>query len=135
MEEKACFPASSTDATLTSSSSYSSSSSTLSSYGAERIRRKIAESPVVLVGRAGCCMCLVARRLLLEIGVNPAVLEIRREEEADIEVLCGSGRQPRVDLPVVFVGGRLLGGIDRLFGAHIAGELVPMLKEVGALWL
>ncbi|URE12465.1 Glutaredoxin [Musa troglodytarum] len=84
------------------------------------MRRMVAENPVVVVGRRGCCMCYVARRLLQELGVNPALCELG--EEADM-------------LPVVFVGGRLLGGIDRLVAVHITGELVPILKDAGALWL
>ncbi|RRT64024.1 hypothetical protein BHE74_00053102 [Ensete ventricosum] len=84
------------------------------------MRRMVAENPVVVVGRRGCCMCHVARRLLLGLGVNPALCELGEEEDI---------------LPVVFVGGRLLGGIDRLVAVHITGELVPILKDAGALWL
>jgi hypothetical protein len=29
----------------------------------------------------------------------------------------------------------LFGGLDKLMAAHISGELVPILKEAGALWL
>jgi hypothetical protein len=35
--------------------------------------------------------------------------------------------------PAVFIGGRLVGGLDRLMAMHIAGELVPVLKQAGAL--
>lgn len=40
-----------------------------------------------------------------------------------------------VTLPAVFAGGRLVGGLDRLMAVHISGELVPILKRAGALWL
>ena len=38
-------------------------------------------------------------------------------------------------VPVVFVGGKLVGGIERVIASHIGGTLVPLLKEAGALWL
>lgn len=40
-----------------------------------------------------------------------------------------------VALPVVFIGGELFGGLDRIMATHISGELCPILKKVGALWL
>ena len=45
----------------------------------------------------------------------------------------GGGAAPVV--PVVFIGGRLVGAMDRVMAAHINGSLVPLLKEAGALWL
>ncbi|URE30346.1 Glutaredoxin [Musa troglodytarum] len=92
------------------------------------MRRMVAENPVVVMGRRGCCMCHVARRLLLGLGVNPTVCEFGDEAAGEAVALVE-------ELPVVFVGGRLLGGLDRLVAVHITGELVPILKEAGALWL
>jgi glutaredoxin 3 len=40
-----------------------------------------------------------------------------------------------VQFPVVFVGGKLFGGLERVMATHITGELVPILKDAGALWL
>lgn len=39
------------------------------------------------------------------------------------------------EVPAVFVGGKLVGGLDMLMAAHISGSLIPQLKEAGALWL
>ncbi|CAL9113005.1 unnamed protein product [Musa textilis] len=128
------------------SPSSSSASSSSSSLGGVTVRRMVAENPVVVVGRRGCCMVDVARRLLLGLGVNPVVREIGEDAaaveeaaalmEAVAEVGGAGGDRPRSPkLPVVFVGGRLLGGLDRLVTAHITGDLVPILKDAGALWL
>ncbi|XP_074568267.1 glutaredoxin-C9-like [Curcuma longa] len=122
------------------SPSSSSASSSSGGEGAGVMRRMVEENPVVVVGRRGCCMCDVARRLLLGLGVIPAVCEFGEEAAAeadrvvDVEVPGGDLRRP-VTLPAVFVGGRLVGGLDRLVAVHISGELVPILKEAGALWL
>ncbi|GJM93631.1 hypothetical protein PR202_ga10201 [Eleusine coracana subsp. coracana] len=93
----------------------------------EEVERAVAESPVLVVGRRGCCLSHVVKRLLQGLGVNPAVHEV-----ADEAALAGV---VAAALPAVFVGGKLLGGLDRLMAVHISGELVPILKKAGALWL
>ncbi|WOL14526.1 monothiol glutaredoxin-S9-like [Canna indica] len=135
---------SSTSPTPSSSSSSSSSGSSFGGGELGGIRQMVAENPVIVLARKGCCMCHVARRLLLGLGVNPAVYEfgeesaseaaVMIEEAAEIEVAGRELQRPMI-LPVVFVGGRLLGGLDRLVAVHITGELVPILKEAGGLWL
>jgi glutaredoxin-like protein len=98
----------------------------------EEVRRAVAECPVLVVGRRGCCLSHVVKRLLQGLGVNPAVYEVADAEAELAGVVDGGGD---VALPAVFVGGRLLGGLDRLMAVHISGDLVPILKDAGALWL
>lgn len=104
----------------------------------ESTRRAVAESAVVVFGKRGCCMSHVVNRLLQGHGANPAVREFGDEEEAavvgELERISGGGRGV-VQFPAVFVGGKLFGGLDRVMTAHITGELVPALKDAGALWL
>ena len=57
-------------------------------------------------------------------------------DEAELAAaVTGDAGEAVVALPAVFVGGRLLGELDRLMAVHISGELVPILKDAGALWL
>ncbi|KAK1627724.1 hypothetical protein QYE76_002039 [Lolium multiflorum] len=35
----------------------------------------------------------------------------------------------------VFISGKLFGGTHKVMSRHLGGELVPMLKNAGALWL
>ncbi|KAJ6795240.1 putative monothiol glutaredoxin-S5 [Iris pallida] len=120
----------------TSLSTTTSGGSSSSSDGIEWIRGLAADNPVLVVGRSDCCMCHVVRSLLLGLGANPAVCEVG--DEIDDETL---GRELAADVekkmlfPAVFIGGKLVGGLDRLMAVHIAGELVPTLKKAGALWL
>ncbi|XP_030549409.1 glutaredoxin-C9-like [Rhodamnia argentea] len=104
----------------------------------ERTRRAVTESAVVVFGKRGCCMSHVVNRLLQGHGANPAVREFGDEDEAavvgELERISGGGRGG-VQFPAVFVGGKLFGGLDRVMTTHITGELVPALKEAGALWL
>ncbi|KAK3039104.1 hypothetical protein RJ639_028850 [Escallonia herrerae] len=70
-------------------------------------------------------------------GVNPTVYELdqdptrAKEMEKALARLLGSSSA----LPVVFIGGKLVGAMDRVMASHINGTLVPLLKEAGALWL
>uniref|UniRef100_A0A0E0JM67 Uncharacterized protein n=1 Tax=Oryza punctata TaxID=4537 RepID=A0A0E0JM67_ORYPU len=102
---------------------------------AAEVRRAVAESPVLVVGRRGCCLIHVVKRLLQGLGVNPAVHEVAGEAALKGVVPAGGGGGEAAALPAVFVGGKLLGGLDRLMAVHISGELVPILKKAGALWL
>ncbi|KAF9608697.1 hypothetical protein IFM89_010829 [Coptis chinensis] len=104
------------------------------------VKNMVLENAVILFGKRGCCMCHAMKRLLLMLGVNPAVYEVDEEDEDAVirELLTinrDATKEGRPQFPSVFIGGRLFGGLDRLMAAHISGELVPMLKKAGALWL
>ncbi|KAL3754670.1 hypothetical protein ACJRO7_001859 [Eucalyptus globulus] len=103
------------------------------------VREVVSENALIVVGRRGCCMAHVVKRLLLGLGVNPAVYEVDEEEEKgvadELERIGGGGGGGEVQFPAVFIGGRLFGGLDRVMATHISGELVPILRQAGALWL
>ncbi|URE19273.1 hypothetical protein MUK42_34646 [Musa troglodytarum] len=81
-------------------------------------------------------MCHVVKRLLLGLGVGPTVYELDqlgrggREIQAVLSHLLSAAA-----VPAVFVGGQLLGGVEKVMSCHINGSLVPLLKQAGALWL
>ncbi|XP_010540469.1 PREDICTED: glutaredoxin-C9-like [Tarenaya hassleriana] len=117
---------------------------TLENAGDDDVEKLVAENALIVIGRRGCCMSHVVKRLLLGLGVNPLVYDVDEDrEEGVVQELvrinvsgvsgCGSGE--KVALPAVYVGGKLFGGLDKVMSTHISGELVPILKEVGALWL
>uniref|UniRef100_A0A2P2IRW4 Glutaredoxin domain-containing protein n=1 Tax=Rhizophora mucronata TaxID=61149 RepID=A0A2P2IRW4_RHIMU len=105
----------------------------------------VSENAIIVFARRGCCMGHVVKRLLLSLGVNPPVYEIDEADESSVlqeleriivNTKAGAGgNDSSVQFPAVFIGGRLFGGLDRLMATHISGELVPILKEAGALWL
>ncbi|CAN0915199.1 GRXC9 [Linum grandiflorum] len=98
----------------------------------------VSENAIVVFAMKGCCMTHVVKRLLLSLGVNPPVFEVDEGDEGrvlkDLEAVVG-GDAAVVELPAVFIGGELFGGLDKVMSSHIAGELVPVLKQAGALWL
>ncbi|KAL6333789.1 hypothetical protein AAG906_028975 [Vitis piasezkii] len=105
------------------------------------VTKMVSENAVIVFGRRGCCMCHVVMRLLLGLGVNPTVFEVDEEDEAAVvdelsRVIAGEdAKEGRPQFPAVFMGGELFGGLERVMATHISGELVPILKKAGALWL
>ncbi|KAE8696323.1 Glutaredoxin-C9 [Hibiscus syriacus] len=103
----------------------------------EIVRRLASTNAVVLFSTSGDCMCTVAKRLLLGLGVAPVTIELDHhvagpDIQAAVFQLAGGRQQP---IPAVFVGGKFLGGIETLLACHINGTLVPLHKDAGALWL
>lgn len=89
---------------------------------ARMVREVIRESPVVVVGRRGCFMCHVIRRLLAAVAAHPTVIEL---EEGESPAAAAA-------LPALFIGGESVGGIEGLIALHLGGRLVPLLREAGA---
>ncbi|KAJ4800077.1 Thioredoxin superfamily protein [Rhynchospora pubera] len=109
----------------------------------ERITLMASNNAVVVFSVSTCCMCHVVKRLLLGLGVGPTVYELDqerggREIQAVLSQLLSASpvmSGPHGVVPVVFIGGKLLGGVDKVMSCHINGSLVPLLKQAGALWL
>ncbi|CAO2142630.1 unnamed protein product [Urochloa humidicola] len=104
----------------------------------DRVARLASERAVVVFTASNCSMCDVVTSLLGSLGVNAAVHELDRdprgrEMERELARRLTSGGGAAV--PAVFVGGNLVGGTNRVMALHLAGELVPMLRNAGALWL
>lgn len=101
------------------------------------VEEMASRNAVVIFSNNTCCMCHAIKRLLCGMGVNPTVYELDDYnptwQQALFTLLANSSSSS--DLPVVFIGGKLLGSMDTIMAAHINGTLVPLLKEAGALWL
>ncbi|MCD9560103.1 GLutaRedoXin [Datura stramonium] len=104
------------------------------------VAKLIAENAVVIVCVRQCCMLLMLMHLLKVLGVNPKVFEIEEaetdatpEELSKIKSHCGEGEPKK--LPVVYLGGELLGRVEKVVKMHNRNELILRLKEVKALWL
>ncbi|KAF2287033.1 hypothetical protein GH714_037078 [Hevea brasiliensis] len=82
-------------------------------------------------------MCHVMKKLLVNIGVHPTVIEL---DDHEISALPPSpppsdhdSEAPRSLAPALFIGGTCVGGLESLVALHLSGHLVPKLVEVGAL--
>ncbi|CAL0308311.1 unnamed protein product [Lupinus luteus] len=102
----------------------------------ERVVRLASQSAVVIFSISSCCMCHALKTLFCGMGVNPSVVELDedpkgKEMERVLMRLLGNS----TSVPVVFIGGKLVGTMERVLASHINGTLVPLLKEAGAMWL
>ncbi|XP_042424358.1 glutaredoxin-C9-like [Zingiber officinale] len=119
----------------------------------ERVARMASGNAVVVFSVSGCCMCYAVKRLLLGMGVGPTVYELDEDDDkaggGEIQAVLAhllaeggggvtdhfSSSANAAGVPAVFVGGKLLGGVEEVMSCHINGSLVPLLKQAGALWL
>ncbi|GLJ13758.1 hypothetical protein SUGI_0219600 [Cryptomeria japonica] len=101
----------------------------------ERVRKLVEEDAVVLFSKSGCCISVAAKALLSTLGAHPTVHQLDKEddgEEMEGALLTMLADPPAV--PAVFIGRKLVGGMEQLMSCHITGSLLPLLKEAGALW-
>ena len=102
----------------------------------QKVEKLVEENAVVVFSESGCCMCHVVKRLFCSLGVGPTVYELDEQSGgADMEKALMRLEGKTTAVPTVFVGGKLLGGLDTVMASHLSGNLVPRLKEAGALWL
>ncbi|CAA2960354.1 glutaredoxin-C1-like [Olea europaea subsp. europaea] len=98
------------------------------------IQRLAAENAVVIFSKSTCCMCHAIKKLFSGMGVNATVYELD-EDPRGKEMEKALVRLLGVPVPAVFVGGKLVGAMEKVMTSHINGTLVPLLKEAGAIWL
>jgi glutaredoxin 3 len=96
----------------------------------------VSRRAVVIFSSSKCCMCHAIKMLFAEMGVNAAVYELDEESwgrEMERALVQLTGRKSPV--PVVFIAGQMVGSTEVIMSLHLAGKLVPLLREAGAIWL
>ncbi|KAG8480936.1 hypothetical protein CXB51_025612 [Gossypium anomalum] len=104
-------------------------------YQMERVTKLASEKPVVIFSKSSCCMSHTIKPFLRPRGLPPAVHELDEiPGGCEIEqTLLRLGCNPSV--PAVFIGGELVGGANKIMSLHLNRSLIPMLRQVGALWV
>ncbi|KAG4916602.1 hypothetical protein AAZX31_19G194600 [Glycine max] len=99
------------------------------------ITSMVAEKPVVIFSKSTCCLSHSMTSLIRSFGANPTVHELDEMANGQqIEsALLQMGCQPSV--PTVFIGQRFIGGSKKIMSLHVRNELVPLLKNAGAIWI
>ncbi|KAE8009584.1 hypothetical protein FH972_006015 [Carpinus fangiana] len=88
---------------------------------------KLAEKGIVIFSKSTCCMCYAVKVLFKELGVTPMVCEIdqdpegREMEKALMKLGCNA------PVPIVFIGGHLIGSTNEVMSLHLSGQLMPRL--------
>lgn len=102
----------------------------------ERVTKLASQRAVVIFSMSSCCMCHTVMRLFRDLGVNPMVVELDEDpmgQEMEKALARLLGRSPAV--PAVFIGSRLVGSTDKVMSLHLSGNLVPLLRNAGGLWV
>ena len=103
-----------------------------------RVMELASKRAVVVFTLSSCTMSHTVTRLMADLGVNPLVHELDSDpsgKELERALLKMLGGRRSCAVPAVFIGGKLIGGTDRVMSLHLAGELVPMLRDAAALWV
>ncbi|WOL18864.1 glutaredoxin-C14 [Canna indica] len=102
----------------------------------DRVMKLASQRAVVIFSLSSCYMCYSVKTLFHDLGVSAAIHELDedpRGAEMEKALMKLMGRRPPV--PAIFIGGRLVGSTDRIMSLHLGGNLVPLLRDAGALWL
>jgi len=102
----------------------------------DQVTRLASQRAVVIFSTSSCCMCHTVTQLFRELGVNTMVVELDKdprgkEMEKGLARLLGRS----AGVPAVFIGGRLVGSTDKVMSLHLSGNLDPLLRNAGALWV
>eukprot|EP00850_Spirogloea_muscicola_P009789 SM000056S17907 [mRNA] locus=s56:38837:39563:+ [translate_table: standard] len=80
-----------------------------------------------------CPYCIRVKKLLKSLGVRATVYELDHEADGQAVQAALAGWTGQRTVPNIFVGGCHIGGCDDTVAAHSSGQLMPMLKQAGAL--
>ena len=87
-------------------------------------------SPVTLYTTTVCPYCHAAKRLLAAVGAEYS--EVRLDQEPELRRKLSEENGGWRTVPMIFIGGRFVGGFAELRELHGRGELAPLLESAGA---
>lgn len=101
----------------------------------DTVTSMVGEKPVVIFSKSTCCLSHSVTSLIRSFGANPIVYELDKiVNGSQIESeLLQMGCKPSV--PAVFIGQQFRGGSKKIMSLHVRNQLVPMLKDAGAIWI
>lgn len=92
----------------------------------DKMRRLASEKGVVIFCKSSCCLSYAVNILFQELGVEPVIHKIDQDPEMEM-ALKRLGCNP--PLPVVFIGGELVGSTNDVMSLHLGGNLNRLLQQ------
>ncbi|PHT38478.1 Glutaredoxin-C13 [Capsicum baccatum] len=95
----------------------------------DKVQRMTREYGVVIFSKSTCCLCYAVSILFQDLGVIPYVYEIDHDpqgkevENALMRMGCNNAL-----LPLVFIGGKLVGSTNEVMSLHLKGSLIQLIK-------
>ncbi|XP_043708519.1 monothiol glutaredoxin-S2-like [Telopea speciosissima] len=101
----------------------------------EKVSMLSKQKPVVIFSKSSCCMSHTLKTLICNYGANPLIYELDEDPKGrELEnSLMRLGCNPVV--PVVFIGGQLIGGANEVMERQMNGTLKNMLIQANAIWV
>ncbi|XP_059647895.1 monothiol glutaredoxin-S2-like [Cornus florida] len=100
----------------------------------EGLRTMVSARPLVIFTKSTCCLSDSIIIFFRNFGADPAIQELDQIPKGR-EMGQALSRLGYNNMPVVFIGGKLVGGVNEVTSLHIRGSLVPMLLEAGAIFV
>ncbi|KAL3677938.1 hypothetical protein R1sor_020894 [Riccia sorocarpa] len=91
------------------------------------------QHPVIVFSKSYCPYCNKVKQLLSNLGAKFTAVELDQEDDGNDLQSALAGWTKQRTVPNVFINGQHIGGSDTTSSKHSAGQLVPLLKEAGAL--
>ncbi|KAL1331614.1 hypothetical protein HN51_048876 [Arachis hypogaea] len=98
----------------------------------EKVTRLASEKGVVIFTKSSCCLCYAVNILFQELGVNPTIHEIDKDNEGREMEKAITRLGCTAPVPAVFIGGKLVGSTNEVMSLHLSGSLIPLLKPYSA---
>ncbi|KAJ6329169.1 hypothetical protein OIU77_010780 [Salix suchowensis] len=101
----------------------------------DAVNSMIQEKPVVIFSKSSCCMSHSIESLMRGFGANPTIYQldqIPNGQQIERELVVMGFRQ---SVPAVFIGQQLIGNERQVMSLLVQNQLVPLLKQAGAIWI
>ncbi|KAF8037039.1 hypothetical protein BT93_B0074 [Corymbia citriodora subsp. variegata] len=99
----------------------------------DKAKEIVSSAPVVVFSKTYCGYCQRVKHLFTQLGVSYKVIELDKESDGAVVQSALADWTGLRTVPNVFIGGNHIGGCDLVTAKHQAGQLVPLLRSVGAV--
>ncbi|XP_057964325.1 monothiol glutaredoxin-S9-like [Malania oleifera] len=94
----------------------------------DKVKALASQKEVVMFSKSSCCLSYAVKILLQELSVQPLIYEMDEDpdgREMEKALTCLGCSAP---VPILFIGGQLIGSTNEVMSLHLRGSLVQLLK-------
>ncbi|KAG8060284.1 hypothetical protein GUJ93_ZPchr0002g25370 [Zizania palustris] len=99
----------------------------------EKAKQIVDSSAVVVFSKTYCPFCARVKQLLAQLGADYKAVELDVESDGPELQSALASWTGQKSVPNVFIKGKHIGGCDDTMAMHKGGNLVPLLREAGAI--
>ncbi|KAM5571998.1 glutaredoxin [Rosa sericea] len=99
----------------------------------EKVKTTVNSTPVVVFSKTYCGYCRRVKQLLTQVGARYKVVELDEGVDGGEIQAALAEWTGQTTVPNVFIAGKHVGGCDSVLERHQSGQLLPLLREAGAV--